>query len=60
MNTIEKEIFNIISQVEIYCPDCEYVYDDEQYTCTECWCEGGGGKLNIIDFLKRIEWCYNE
>lgn len=37
------------------CPDCVDVEDD-QYTCTSCWCDGGNGKLDITDsyIIKRI------
>ena len=33
--------------IEIDCPDCEGMVDDEQYTCTTCWCQGGDGVLKV-------------
>ena len=26
------------------CPECANI-EDEQYTCTFCWCQGGNGML---------------
>ena len=48
-----KEILDRIKKVEIKCPDCEDHHGDDQYTCTTCWCEGGGGYINIYDWLKE-------
>ncbi len=30
------------------CPHCEGI-DDDQYTCTYCWCQGGNGKKNLLE-----------
>lgn len=53
MTEKEKEILSLISDLEIDCPDCKYVYDDNQYTCTTCWCEGGQGKINVLQYIKE-------
>jgi hypothetical protein len=54
MDALEEEIRNrvlrAISDVQIDCPDCESM-DDDQYTCTTCWCEGGNGRLYVNKFL---------
>ena len=39
----------------IDCEQCEWLTDDEQYTCTHCWCEGGNGKLHFNDVFKKQE-----
>jgi hypothetical protein len=36
---MENENLNEIKLVYIDCPECEGLTDDEQYTCTTCWCE---------------------
>jgi hypothetical protein len=55
MNEIEREILDrievVIRDLTIDCPECEYMEDD-QYTCTTCWCEGGNGKLRVSDYIK--------
>ncbi len=48
MNT---EIVESIKDLSIDCPDCQWVEDD-QYCCTTCWCQGGYGKINIVNYLK--------
>lgn len=53
MNSLQEEILRNIKSVYVDCPDCESVYDDEQYTCTTCWCEGGHGKINVFEWLKN-------
>lgn len=52
MSDIEQEIVDEIRQLEIICPDCADMYSDDQYTCTTCWCEGGQGRINVIEWLK--------
>lgn len=47
-NLVLKEI----KRLEIDCPDCKYHLDDDQYTCAICWCEGGGGKINVYSWVK--------
>lgn len=53
-NNLEEEIENrirsAIRDITIDCPDCEYM-EDEQYTCTTCWHEGGNGTINITEYL---------
>ena len=55
MNELENEILSRIetalSDLVIDCPDCEYMEDD-QYTCTTCWCEGGNGELRVRKYIK--------
>jgi hypothetical protein len=53
MNDIIDEIVNGINDLQIDCPDCEYMSDDEQYTCTTCWCEGGNGRINVVQWIKE-------
>ena len=48
----KDEILADIKELEIDCPDCKYIDDDEQYTCHICWCQGGAGKLNVFEWLK--------
>lgn len=48
---MQKEILNDIKRLEINCPECEWMEDD-QYTCTTCWCEGGDGKINVYEWLR--------
>ena len=48
---ISKRAEEAIEDIKIDCPDCEGFYDDDQYTCTTCWCEGGNGKLRISDYI---------
>lgn len=43
------------SKYAIDCAECEGLTDDEQYTCTKCWCEGGNGKLHFNDIFKLQE-----
>lgn len=52
MSSITREIVRDIKYLEIDCPDCKYMYDDDQYTCTTCWCEGGNGKNNVFSWLR--------
>jgi hypothetical protein len=37
----------------IDCEECEGLIDDEHYTCTYCWHEGGDGKLHFDDLFKE-------
>jgi hypothetical protein len=60
MNHIEQEILNNIKNIEINCPDCEYMSSDEQYTCTTCWCEGGDGKINVFQYITENKEILND
>jgi len=51
--TIKDIILTKIKNIEIDCPECESMSDDDQYTCTTCWSEGGYGKINVFDWLKE-------
>jgi hypothetical protein len=53
VSNVENETFKEYKQHKINCPNCKYLTDDEQYTCTTCWCEGGNGKLGFDDLLKE-------
>ena len=67
MNEIQEEILKEISyslrDIKVDCPACKYM-DDDQYTCTTCWKEGGNGKINAIEYLKEhphlIEKLFNK
>lgn len=52
---MEDEIINEIKLIYIDCIECEGITDDEQYTCTLCWCEGGNGKINVFNYIKEKE-----
>lgn len=52
MCEIKEEIISEIKKLEIPCPDCECMYSDDQYTCTTCWCEGGQGTINVVEWIK--------
>lgn len=58
MNSIQEEILDDIKQLEVDCPDCKWMYSDPQYTCTTCWHEGGGGKINVLQWLKENLECF--
>ena len=51
---INDEIIDRINyslrDITIDCPECESMEDD-QYTCTTCWYEGGNGKIRISEYL---------
>ena len=49
---MQSEILNSIKNLEVDCPACEGLTDDEQYTCTICWNQGGNGKINVFEWLK--------
>jgi hypothetical protein len=53
MDDVIEEIVNGINDLQIDCPDCKYMSDDEQYTCTTCWCEGGNGRINVVQWIKE-------
>jgi len=53
MCEINEEIENEISELRVECPDCRYFGGDDQYTCTICWCEGGGGTINVLEWIKE-------
>ena len=48
-----SEIISDIQDLRIDCPYCKYMTDDEQYTCTTCWHEGGNGTINVFEWLKE-------
>ena len=50
--TKSKEVKRYSKHV-IDCEECEGLIDDEQYTCTYCWSEGGNGKLHFDDLFKE-------
>jgi hypothetical protein len=53
LNNMEDEILNKIQSTYIDCPACEGLTDDEQYTCTTCWYQGGNGRINIFNYIKE-------
>ena len=50
---INDEILERIKLLEIDCPECECMNDDEQYQCSTCGCEGGGGRINVYRHLTK-------
>ena len=53
MGEIIEEITNDIKYLYIDCPACKWMTADEQYTCTTCWCEGGNGRINVVQWIKE-------
>lgn len=53
LENIKETILDEIRILKIECPECESMYSDDQYTCTTCWCEGGGGRINVLEYLKE-------
>lgn len=53
---INIEILEAIKELYVDCPDCKWVYGDDQYTCTTCWREGGSGKINVFEWLKEHKY----
>ncbi len=51
---IRNRVSNAIRDLRIDCPECENM-DDDQYTCTTCWCEGGNGTLSVSEFVEIKE-----
>lgn len=39
---------DLIENLTIDCPDCPIGIEDDQYTCTTCWCQGGNGTINVL------------
>lgn len=52
MDDTQKEMLNEIKRLEIDCPECINM-DDDQYTCTTCWYQGGNGRVNVFNWLKE-------
>jgi DNA-directed RNA polymerase subunit RPC12/RpoP len=50
---MQEEILREIKSLYIDCPECTGFTDDEQYTCTTCWCQGGDGRINVFDYIKE-------
>lgn len=53
MSDIQKEIIREIKELYIDCPACAGVTDNDQYTCTTCWHEGGDGKILVWTWIKE-------
>jgi hypothetical protein len=47
---IIDRINSTLRDLTIDCPECEGMEDD-QYTCTTCWCEGGDGKIRVSEYI---------
>lgn len=50
---MENEIIERIKLLEIDCPACEGMGDDDQYYCVVCGCQGGGGRINVYRHLTK-------
>tara|TARA_R110002126_G_scaffold89764_2_gene214308 strand:- start:794 stop:973 length:180 start_codon:yes stop_codon:yes gene_type:complete len=48
----EDEILEQLKEATIECPECQHI-EDEQYTCTTCWSQGGNGRLSVFEYLKE-------
>lgn len=54
MCEIDNKILERFSTLEIDCPECEDLYpNDDQYTCTTCYCEGGQGAISLFYYLRE-------
>ena len=51
MNEIQQEILETVRRLKIDCPACASIGDDDQYTCTTCWNEGGNGKIDVLAWV---------
>lgn len=56
---IRSEIINRVldtfRETSINCPECESMCEHPQYTCTTCWCEGGGGTIMLDSIISGFE-----
>lgn len=52
MNELQEQILTDIRGIEIDCPECQSTGDD-QYTCMTCGCQGGSGRINVLQWIKR-------
>jgi hypothetical protein len=50
LHEVEESIKERLSRVRIDCPEC-YFMDDDQYSCTTCWHQGGGGYIGVVSWL---------
>lgn len=51
---VEKIIQNKeFSQIEINCEECQYI-EDEQYTCCNCWAQGGRKPISAQILLQDL------
>lgn len=48
MKMIDNSVF---SGKHVECPDCQCI-DDDQYTCTSCWGQGGNVKISLESLFK--------
>lgn len=48
-----NEIAEIIEDLYIDCPECQYMYGDPLRTCTTCWGIGGGGRIHVLTYIKE-------
>ena len=48
---MKEEFDRLLSECYIDCPECEIIEDD-QYTCTTCWGQGGGGQISVGGLFK--------
>lgn len=50
MTDMDELVLEEIEELTVNCPECEFM-DDDQYTCTTCWCQGGQGKINVLNWV---------
>lgn len=50
---IDEEIMHRLKELDIDCPECDHM-EDEQYYCTTCGCEGGHGIINVYDYFEEL------
>jgi hypothetical protein len=44
-----------VEEIYLSCPDCQDVFDDSQYCCVVCGCEGGYGNFRLIDIIESLK-----
>lgn len=54
-----KEISEIIQDIEIICPACEWLEGKER-PCPECGALRGVGKINVLEFIDRNPVLFSE
>jgi DNA-directed RNA polymerase subunit RPC12/RpoP len=52
---IVNEMLYALNNVSVNCPECRCLSDDDQYTCTSCWKEGGNGQLSFSEVFQEAE-----
>lgn len=46
----DEEVVENIKDLSIDCPVCAPYCEDDQYTCTVCWGQGGYGRIGVLAY----------